>query len=92
MFIRGKQAMQVGKWGNSLAVRLPAAVVDALGLQEGDEVAIEVADPRTFRVARDTLRDDAIATLQGLGWHLPAGVRFSRDEANARGPGDAAAT
>jgi hypothetical protein len=49
--------VQVGKWGNSLAVRLPAAVVDALGLKEGDEVRVEVADPRTFRVARDTARD-----------------------------------
>jgi antitoxin MazE len=29
--------MQVSKWGNSLAVRLPAAVVEALGLKEGDQ-------------------------------------------------------
>ena len=27
--------MQVSKWGNSLAVRLPAAVVEALALKEG---------------------------------------------------------
>ncbi len=40
--------MQVGKWGNSLAVRLPAAVVEALDLKEGDEIEIEVADPRTL--------------------------------------------
>lgn len=78
--------MQVGKWGNSLAVRLPAAVVDALGLQEGDEVQVEVADPRTFRIARDTARDDALDALRALGWTLPAGFRFSRDEANERGP------
>ena len=32
--------MQVGKWGNSLAVRLPAALVEALDLKEGDEVEI----------------------------------------------------
>jgi antitoxin MazE len=77
--------VQVGKWGNSLAVRLPAAVVDALGLKEGDEVRVEVADPRTFRVARDTARDDALEALRALGWTLPPGFRFSRDQASERG-------
>jgi antitoxin component of MazEF toxin-antitoxin module len=28
--------MQVAKWGNSLAVRLPAVVIEALRLKEGD--------------------------------------------------------
>ena len=37
--------MQVSKWGNSLAVRLPAAVVDALGLKEGDQVEIQEHSP-----------------------------------------------
>ena len=32
--------MQVAKWGNSLAVRLPVAVVEALGLKEGDDITI----------------------------------------------------
>ena len=30
--------MQVSKWGNSLAVRLPAAVVEALELKDGDQI------------------------------------------------------
>jgi antitoxin MazE len=38
--------MQVAKWGNSLAVRLPASVVDALELKEGDEIEIHVAEAR----------------------------------------------
>jgi len=45
--------MQVSKWGNSLAVRLPTAVVDALGLKEGDEIEISIARKREFKVARD---------------------------------------
>jgi len=77
--------MQVSKWGNSLAVRLPAAVVERLGLQEGDEIAIEVADPRHFRVARDPRRDEALESLRTLGWTLPQDYRFDREEANARG-------
>jgi antitoxin MazE len=32
--------MQVAKWGDSLAIRLPAAVVEALKLKEGDDVEI----------------------------------------------------
>jgi antitoxin MazE len=38
--------MQVARWGNSLAVRLPAAVVEALELKEGDEIETHVADGR----------------------------------------------
>jgi antitoxin MazE len=44
--------MKVAKWGNSLAIRLPAAVVDALELKEGDEVEIHVADARRWDVTR----------------------------------------
>ena len=76
--------MQVSRWGNSLAVRLPAAVVEALGLKEGDDIAIEVADPHHFRIARDPRRDEALETLRALGWTLPEDFRFDRDEANAR--------
>jgi antitoxin MazE len=77
--------MQVSKWGNSLAVRLPVAIVEALGLREGDEIEIEVADRRHFKVARDRRRDEAIEALRDLGWTLPPGYRFSREEANKRG-------
>ena len=77
--------MQVGKWGNSLAVRLPAAVVELLGLKEGDEVEIEIAGDRTLRVERDRTREAALERLRALRRPLPPGFRFSRDEANERG-------
>ncbi len=77
--------MQINKWGNSLAVRLPASVVEALRLKEGDDIRIDVADPRHFRVSRDTTRDDALAALEALGWTLPEDYRFSRDDAHERG-------
>ncbi len=76
--------MQVGKWGNSLAVRLPAAVVEALGLKEGDEIEIEIAGERTLRVERDRKREEALETLRALSRPLPPGFRFCRDEANER--------
>jgi antitoxin MazE len=78
------RAVQVGRWGNSLAVRLPASVVEILGLKEGDEIEIEIAGERTFRVRRDRSREEALARLEALQRPLPAGFRFSRDDANER--------
>jgi antitoxin MazE len=74
--------MQVGRWGNSLAVRLPASVVEGLGLKEGDD--IEIAGTHAFKVKRDRTRDDALERLKALNWSLPPGFRFSRDKANER--------
>lgn len=76
--------MQVAKWGNSLAVRLPAAVVDALELKEGDEIEIHVADVRDFGVARKPTRAELVKRLQKFRGMLPADFRFDRDDANAR--------
>ncbi len=76
--------MQVSKWGNSLAVRLPAAIVDALGLKEGDQIEIRVAGKRAFEVGRDQSRQRALASLRKLRRPLPAGFVFDRSEANAR--------
>lgn len=76
--------MQVGKWGNSLAVRLPAAVVEALELKEGDEIEIYVADVRQLGVARKPGREDLLKRLRAFRGSLPADFRFDRDEANAR--------
>jgi len=76
--------MQVAKWGNSLAVRLPAAVVKALDLKEGDEVEIHVADARLFGVARKPSREQLLERLRAYRGWLPADFKFDRDEANAR--------
>lgn len=76
--------MRVAKWGNSLAVRLPDAVVKALQLEAGDEIEIVIAGDREFHVQRDNRRERALARLRGLRQPLPKGFRFDRDEANAR--------
>lgn len=76
--------MQVSKWGNSLAVRLPAAVVEALNLKEGDQIEIRIVDKRAFEVDRDESRQRALARLRKLRRPLPAGFVFDREEANAR--------
>ena len=76
--------MHVAKWGNSLAVRLPAAVVEALELKEGDEIEIYVADARSFAVARKPGRDELLKRLRAFRGRLPPDFRFDRDQANAR--------
>lgn len=76
--------MQVAKWGNSLAVRLPKKVVDALALKEGDDVEIVIAGKRELTVGRDRSREKALAELRALQRPLPPGFRFDRDEANER--------
>jgi len=76
--------MQVAKWGNSLAVRLPKAIVETLDLKEGDEIEIVVAGTHRFEIARDKSREEAMARLRALKRPLPKGFKFDRNEANAR--------
>lgn len=76
--------MRVAKWGNSLAVRLPKSVVDALELQEGDDIAIAIRGKREFVVERDRSREDALSRLRAFSGRLPAGFRFDRDQAHER--------
>ena len=76
--------MQVSKWGNSLALRLPAAVVEVLDLKEGDDVEVHVADARTFAISRKPDRKELVKRLRAFRGRLPADFKFDRDEANAR--------
>lgn len=76
--------MQISKWGNSLAVRLPAAVVEALELKEGDEIEIHVAGTRHFGIARKARREELLKRLRAFRGRLPDDFKFDRDEANAR--------
>lgn len=76
--------MQVSKWGNSLAVRLPTAVVEALGLKEGDQIEIRIAGNRSFEVRHDQSAQRALSKLRKLRRPLPPGFIFDREKANER--------
>jgi len=76
--------MQVAKWGNSLAVRLPAAVVDALDLKVGDDIEITVKGDRNFAVERQPSRTELAQRFRAWRGSLPSGFKFDRDDANAR--------
>jgi antitoxin MazE len=77
--------MQVSKWGNSLAIRLPAAVVEELKLKPGDEVNIRVENKDNFLVERKPTREELIARIRATGGRLPPGFKFNRMEAHERG-------
>jgi antitoxin MazE len=76
--------MRVAKWGNSLAVRLPAAIVEALELKAGDDIEIHVADRSELGISRKPGRDELLRRLRAFRGRLPADFKFDRDEANAR--------
>jgi antitoxin MazE len=77
--------MQISKWGNSLAVRLPASVIEALGLKEGDDIEIQVAGRGVFEIARKPGARELLARLRKYRGRLPADFRFDRLEAQERG-------
>lgn len=83
-YIQEEQIMQVSKWGNSLAIRLPAAVVEALQLHAGDDIEVVIADERILQVKRKPGREAMLARLRQFRGKLPADFTFDRDEANAR--------
>lgn len=76
--------MKVAKWGNSLAVRLPSAVVEALQLKEGDDIQIHAVDSTQLGLERKPTADDVIRRLRKFQGMLPADFKFDREEANAR--------
>lgn len=76
--------MQVAKWGNSLAVRLPQSVVDALKLEDGDQIEIQVMGARTLEVGKKPAPRELLTRLRKLRGRLPADFKFDRLEANER--------
>lgn len=76
--------MQVSKWGNSLAIRLPAAVVEALGLREGDDVTVHAVGRRSLEIEKTPDAKALLARLRKFRGRLPADFKFDRLDANAR--------
>ena len=80
--------MQVAKWGNSLGVRLPMALVHKLGIAEGDELVVLAAPRRAgvaaVQVKREPSKAERLQAMRRFRSPLPGGYRFSRDEANER--------
>lgn len=76
--------MQVFRWGDGLAVRLPEELVEKIGLKVGDEIDIVDVAGRTLVVQKEDQRKAALERLASRNWTLPPDYKFDRDEANER--------
>ncbi|MDO9415228.1 AbrB/MazE/SpoVT family DNA-binding domain-containing protein [Pararhizobium sp.] len=74
--------MRVAKWGNSLAIRLPASVVKALDIKEGDDIRIRLAGTGDLEVSRNSNPHELLEKLRRFRGRLPADFVFDRDIAN----------
>jgi antitoxin MazE len=81
--------MQVSKWGNSLAIRLPAKLVAELGLKEGDEIDVRTASERLLEIARKPTADELFDEMLKLRGSLSADYKFNREELYERRDVDA---
>lgn len=72
--------MKFAKWGNSIAIRVPADVVAKLGISADEEAQIKVTGEHSFEVTRDRRRQEAIEKLRKMRVALPEGYKFDRDE------------
>jgi antitoxin MazE len=79
MYIR-RLAVKFAKWGNSIAIRVPADVVAKLGISPDQEAQIKVTGEYSFEVIRDRSREEAIEAIRRLARPLPPGYKFNRDE------------
>ena len=74
--------MQVAKWGHSMAVRLPAAAVEALELKEGDDIDILIAGSRSFEIKKKPGAGELLSRLRQYRGRLPAVLKFDRLQAH----------
>ena len=67
--------LQIGKWGNSLALRLPAQVARKMRLQEGAKVELTVDDTgqATLKPAPEFDKAAWLARVRALTASMPEG-------------------
>jgi antitoxin MazE len=82
--------MQVAKWGNSLGVRLPVALVQELGISEGDELEVRPVKRKTAKatpvveVSKEASVKELLESMRKYRGRFPEGWKFDREEANSR--------
>ncbi|WP_129647327.1 AbrB/MazE/SpoVT family DNA-binding domain-containing protein [Peristeroidobacter agariperforans] len=68
--------MRISKWGNSLAIRLPAAIVEALNLHEGDDVVLRAAGKRTLVIENGPSAKELLARLRRFRGRCQRSFKF----------------
>lgn len=80
----GVEVVRVLRLGSSLAIRLPAAVVEALGLREGDDVTLRAAGRRSLEIEKKPCAKQLLARLRRFRGRMPEDFKFDRLGANER--------
>ena len=75
--------MQLAKWGDDFAVRLPKEMVEALAGELGEELDVRVQNG-SLRIRRKRTREDVLESLKRFQGWMPEDFKFDREEANAR--------
>ena len=80
--------LQVNRWGNSLAVRLPAGLARDIGVNEGSSLSPQELGQRLLAL-QDVQQQDALLTrkqlierIRELHKHMPITQPVSKDEMN----------
>jgi antitoxin MazE len=76
--------MQVSRWGNSLAIRLPCGRRGGSGAPRGDDVTLHAAGKRTLEIEKTPGAKELLARLRRFRGRLPKDFKFDRLEANER--------
>ena len=77
--------MRVAKWGNSLAVRIPAELAAEMGLKEGHEIEFSRKGANLVEVSPkdiDAVMRERLKSFRGM---ILDDFEFEREETNKRG-------
>lgn len=75
--------MQLSKWGNSYAIRLPREMVEALELKLGEELDARLQG-ESLQIRRKRTPEEFAESLKRFQGWMPEDFKFDREEANAR--------
>ena len=76
--------MRVSKWGNSLAIRLPAEVIETVKWSPGEELQVLVVGEDEIRIVRDRSRQQALEKFRKHRVKFNGKFVFDRDEIYGR--------
>lgn len=76
--------MRVSKWGDSLAVRLPKELVEAMALKSGDELDVVATENGRCELVKHDKAQEFLDALKAFRFDLPPDYKFDREEANSR--------
>ena len=72
--------LKFAKWGNSLAIRIPAHGAEKLGFRPGESAQFAITKDNKLQISRDRSREEAIAKMRALRVVVPGDFKFDRDE------------